>query len=67
MITLDQIIFVGVLTGLIGMLFFLHALVRRAQELMAGIHHPAVKDYITAYVVALSLDSPDAEPRGWHF
>jgi hypothetical protein len=66
-ITLDQIIFVGVLTGLFGMIYFLQALVRRAHELLAGVHHPAVKDYIVAYVVALKLDSPDAEPRGWHF
>ncbi|MDQ5965865.1 MAG: hypothetical protein QG625_2020 [Cyanobacteriota bacterium erpe_2018_sw_39hr_WHONDRS-SW48-000098_B_bin.30] len=44
MITLDQIIFVGVLTGLFGMIYFLQALVRRAHELLAGVHHPAVKD-----------------------
>lgn len=67
MITLDQVIFVSALAGLCGMIIFACRLVRRAKELMEGVRHPAVKDYVEAYVVALNLDSGGAEPRGWHF
>jgi hypothetical protein len=67
MLTLDQVIFICVLAGLCGMIFFAVKLVRRAHELMEGVRNPVAKDYIEAYAVSLNLDSDSTEPRGWHF